>query len=83
MAIAHTVKEFLEQSGVKCAVVPHPHSESSRQTAHVPADPLAGGACPCLLRGARSGGPGSSRWRAVHTIDEGGPVRAVQSLKGR
>jgi Ala-tRNA(Pro) deacylase len=44
MTIAHTVKEFLEQSGVEYAVVPHPHSESSRQTAqvaHVPTDQLA------------------------------------------
>ncbi len=44
MAIAGTVRDFLEKSGVKYALVAHSHSESSQQTAqaaHVPPNQLA------------------------------------------
>lgn len=44
MAIASTVKDYLEKSGIPYSVVPHPHTWSSRETAdaaHVPAERLA------------------------------------------
>ena len=35
MAIADTVRLFLEQSGVQYSVIPHPHTQSSRESAEV------------------------------------------------
>lgn len=44
MAIAMTLQDYLDRWGVDYEVVPHPHSESSLETAeaaHVPGDKLA------------------------------------------
>lgn len=44
MAIADTVRVFLEQSGVQYSVIPHPYTQSSRESAevtHVPQEHLA------------------------------------------
>jgi Ala-tRNA(Pro) deacylase len=44
MPIANTVKQYLEEHGISYSVVPHRHTESSRETAdaaHVPSDQLA------------------------------------------
>ncbi len=44
MAIAITLKEFLDQEGVEYELLPHPHTATSLETAeaaHVPGDQLA------------------------------------------
>jgi Ala-tRNA(Pro) deacylase len=44
MAITRTVKAYLEKAGIRYAALPHPHTQSSRQTAgitHVPPERLA------------------------------------------
>ncbi len=44
MAIADTVRLFLEQSGVQYSVIPHPYTQSSRESAevtHIPQGQLA------------------------------------------
>ena len=44
MAIAKTVKAYLEKANIRYATMPHPHTQSSKQTAgtaHVPLERLA------------------------------------------
>ncbi len=44
MAIANTVKTYLDKSGIQYSVVAHPHTWSSKETAdlaHIPAEQLA------------------------------------------